>query len=99
MKNKIQNYEPVDMTGKIEEAYLEGDLYWYGWIILGNMQSGVEINLSEPYNSYEEAKLSQMELMFSVDNVDTTDIFAVDTKDEAHTQLLIKKFKYQESKK
>jgi len=99
MKNKIQNYEPVDMTGKIKEAYLEGNLYWYGWIILGNMQSGVKINLSEPYNSYEEAKLSQIELMFSLDNVDTTDIFTVDTEDEAHIQLLIKKFKYQENRK
>ena len=93
MKDKIQNYEPVNMTGKIKEAYLEGDLYWYGWIIQDKTKTVIDINLSLPYNSHKEAKLAKLELLSSIDDIEITDIFAVNSENEAHMQLLIKKFK------
>jgi len=92
MENKIQNYEPVDMTGKIKEASLEDDLYWYGWIIPDKTKAVIGINLSLPYSSYKEAKLAKLELLSSINNIEITDIFAVNSEDEAHMQLLIKKF-------
>jgi hypothetical protein len=92
MKDKIENYEPVDMTGKIEEASLEGDLYWYGWIIPDKTKTVIDINLSLPYNSHKEAKLAKLELL-SINDIEITDIFAVNSENEAHMQLLIKRFK------
>jgi len=39
------------------------------------------------------SKLAKLELLLSIDDIDITDIFAVNTKDKAHMQLLVKKFK------
>ena len=92
MASTIQNYEPIDMTGKIRESDCNGHYFWYGWLVPSSMAVGVEMNLSSPYNSYEEAEKAQLELLVFLKEIEITNIFAVDSENEAHEQLLIKKF-------